>query len=430
MKKLLSIICVIIIIFSSAVLGVISASSYNLSLLKSCKKLFTYNGKSSSYVYGYTSDTLYSAKVLPSVNDIRYVSVDGLIRAVCHNETCAYALYEDKFKNRYYYIVQMNMIDGSCKYYSLGNEPALKNTSVAVSDNEVFIINTDGQYAYAKGIDLNGEKENTYQFDGVVSEVFINNSKAYARLYNGEIYYISNGKYQYATSINTVDSLSNAGTGWIYTDYKSLVSLTDKNQQQIYSADSNRIVNNSCVIYSDGRRIKTSDGKYYNMSYDIIALLSTDNKIAVVLSDYSCKVISKTEMKSDNGSSVNNYITNNGSSYYVNDNIIYGVESGTTVSQFKKAFSSTINVYDSDGNSVTSEKMKTGYITEISGNRYFVAVRGDVTGEGNVKSNDITVLMSVLVDKSKISGVFYISADYNYNGKVNNQDLVLIAQDY
>lgn len=430
MKKLLSIICIISIILFFAVFTVNSEATYNFSLLGNCKDIYTYSSNNSSYIFGYNYNTLYSAKVLPSVN-IRYITIDGFIRSACHNDTYAYALYEDSRINGSYYVVQMNMNNGNCTYTNLGKYGKLNYNSFAVADNEIFIVNSDNLYTYVMGFDFNGTKLYEYSLSGVVSKVFVNNSKAYALLHSGEIYNIGKGSYDYVATVNSEAEICNAGSDYIYANCETLVSLKNNSQQKVYGASLNCIVKNNQIIYSHGNKLKTSDGKSYNTSNDIIALTSTGNNIALLLSDYTCKIITESDL---NTSSSNLNVDNNtsiGSLYYLsNDGIIYAVESGTTVSRFKNNFSVSSAVYDTDGNYVTSGKIKTGYTAVVSNTRYYISVRGDVTGEGNVKSNDITLLMSMLADKTELSGAFYQSADYNYDGYVNNKDLVLIAQKY
>ena len=85
----------------------------------------------------------------------------------------------------------------------------------------------------------------------------------------------------------------------------------------------------------------------------------------------------------------------------------------------------TGNVYDEKGNTVTSGKVRTGYSADVNGVKRLISVRGDITGEGNVKSNDVSALMSGLTEKTTLSKVQSVSADYNFDGKVNNKDLVL-----
>ena len=430
MKKLLSILCIISIIFSLPILTVNGISTYNLSLLSNCKNIYTYSSDNSSYIFGYNSDTLYSAKVLPRYN-IRYITVEGLIRSVCHNDTYAYALYEDSRINDNYYVVQMNMNNGNCTYFNMGKYSKLNYNYLAVADSEIFLINSDSHYSYVMGLDFNGAKLYEYCFSSVVSNVFINNGKAYALLYSGEIYNIGKGSYCYVTTVNSEAKICNAGNDCIFTNNETLVSLKNNSQQKVYGANLNCVVNNNQIIYADGNKLRTADGKFYNTSYNIIALTSTGDNIALLLSDYTCKIIAKSELNTSiNRLNIDSNSSNSSLYCLSDDEIIYAVESGTTVSQFKNNYSASASVYDSDGNLITSGKIKTGYSVIASDVRYYISVRGDVTGEGNVKSNDIALLMSVLVGETELGGAYYKSADYNYDGYVNNKDLVLIAQKY
>ena len=95
---------------------------------------------------------------------------------------------------------------------------------------------------------------------------------------------------------------------------------------------------------------------------------------------------------------------------------------------FKKLFSDEIAVYDKNGNVVTSGKIKTGYRARISDRIYEISVLGDITGEGNVKSNDVSALMSYFVEKTDLIGVYLASADYNNDGSITNKYLVGIAR--
>ena len=98
------------------------------------------------------------------------------------------------------------------------------------------------------------------------------------------------------------------------------------------------------------------------------------------------------------------------------------------MSNFKELFSDVITDVDKSGNEVTNGKIKTGYRTRISNVIYEISVSGDITGEGNVKSNDVSSLMSYFVKKSDLFGVYLTSADFNNDGNINNKDLVGIAR--
>ena len=146
-----------------------------------------------------------------------------------------------------------------------------------------------------------------------------------------------------------------------------------------------------------------------------------------MFSDFSSQIIDLSDLQAYKSDFTINKIE---IPYNIDGSIICGVENGTTVSEFKKKFLTDISVYNLNGENVTSGLIKTGYRTFIAGESYSISVKGDITGEGNVKSNDISELMSMLTGKTQISGVNYKSADYDLNGTVNNIDLVLIAQKY
>lgn len=425
MKKHISIFLFIIIFILNSILCVNSETSYNLTALNNCDYLYTYNSSNACYFYGYNINTLYSAKVLPEV-DIFYVSVDGKIRSVCHNNNYAYALYEDYNKDDNFYIVKMNMSNGNCNYYNIGYYPKLRKTSFSVSNNEIFLINTDIHTSYVMSLDFNGNRKYNYQFDVSVTRVFINDENVYAHLYGGEIYKLNNGTYTLFGDAISKESVCNAGAGYIYTDENSLYSISD-NYSRTYYTNFNCIVKNGSIYYADGNRLKTSEGKNYKMPDDIIAIVSSKDSIAVLLSNYSCRILNKSELNAKAPSLNNNP---NIDSYYYIDNVLYGIECGTNVSDFKKSFSNNVNVYDTDNSTVTSGKMKTGYNVSTGDTNYYIAVQGDITGEGNVNSKDVSSIMSFLSGATELKGEFYYSADFNYDENVDNRDMVLIAQKY
>lgn len=422
MSKLFVSILLAVMLISISVICVNSVSEYNLSELKNCSYLYTDNNNRGSYVYGYNADTLYCAQLLPKC-EVRYVTYDGTIRSACQNGENAYALFETYTAKKPYVLARLNMSNGSCSYYTFTNLEHIDNSSIAVLDNKVFFKKTDSHYSYVVEYSFSGNKLNEYRFDDEVSELFVNNSNAYARLLEGNIYRLSNGTSSFSASVKYQSDFVNAGKGYIHTDYGKLISIDNNTTENTFDTC---VMYNSEMYYVNGKTVVNND-KYYTFSKDVSKLLANNNQIAVLFSDYFCQVIDVSELKEYKSDFT---INKTEIPYSIEGDIICGVENGTTVSEFKHEFSADISVYNVNGEKVTSGLIKTGYRTFIAGETYNISVRGDITGEGNVKSNDISELMSMLTGKAQIIGVNSKSADYDLNGKIDNIDLVLLAQKY
>lgn len=432
-KKILSILIIFLTIVFISLYGAESKTVKNLNDLSYCKNLYTYSGNHYAYFYGYTSDTLYSAQSIPDLN-LRYIKVDGLIRAVCHNENYAYALYETKSSARSYSIVRMNMQNGNCNYFDIGAQSNIINSSFAATDDEIFIIRTDSYNSYAASYDTNGKRKYNYKFDSNVEKLFINDSKTYAVLYNGDIYALENGTHTFCNNLGNNHNFADAGAGYIYTEGKLLISLTDNSRENIVNAKTFRIVKCENKLFSlTTDTLKSSDGGKYSTPNPYM-MAATKSFISVISSNYECNTISISEMY-ENKSNNNDYDDNVNQNYQdldnhykIKDNIMLGIESGTTVSQFKRNFSEKVTVYNKDGDVSASGKIATGFRCKVYGNTYKIAVRGDVTGEGNVKSNDVDIIMKNMIGLQSLENEFYAAADYNFDGVLDNRDLVAIAQ--
>ncbi len=439
MKKTLSIIIIITSFIFVFIPEVNSKTEYNVAEMDNCKEFFTENNKSGSFLYGYNINTLYSKMILPSMTS-RYVSVNGKIRSVCQDGYYTCALYERSSVNGNYTVVRMNMNNGDCSYYDFNGIKSLACKYFAVSNGMVYFMMTNSNYSYVASYLLNGIKQTEYKLDDDVLKLFTNNSNVYAELYNGKIYRLNNKGSEYAVSVNSSYSFSNAGLNWIFSNTGSLISLESTTTKSISNSKPNCVLSyDNSILYASGTVVylknNSNNIKFYNAGSSIISVFYFDGNFAVLTSDYRLSVIKEAEFKSNN---TNNNQTNNNQSkidnsdniapYFLRNGIICGVESGTTVSEFKKLFSYSVTVYDSDGDKVTSGKMKSGYSSDCYGEVYYISVTGDLTGEGNLKSNDVSALMSELVDKIDLNSVFKASADYNFDGAVDNKDLILISR--
>ena len=425
-RKLITAILLSLIFLLFTVSTVYSEAERNLSVFKECNKYFTDNNSDGSFIYGYNFSTLYSSRILPSLN-VRYVKTDGIIRAVSHNGSCSYALHE---KKRAYFITELNAANGECFTYSFGNLKSIENSSFAFSNGIAYLIFTDDTYTYVRSYDSNGKALRKYTFDENVQRLVTNDSKVYAQLYTGEFYRLDKSGSHYCISVNMRYDFCNAGSGYIYSEAGTLFSLSENRIEHILGTKLDCIVKReNRIVYSDDWTIEYN-GKFYKSKNKIQALFFYGNNVAFLDNNINLHTIKLSDFKEADSELFNNYgnESSNGTIKVNSNGYITGINSGTTVTEFKKHFSNEVIIYDRDGNEITNGKIKTGYRAVVSDVIYEISVLGDITGEGNVKSNDISALMSYFVNKSDLSGVYLKSADFNSDGNIDNKDLVGIAR--
>lgn len=422
MKKVFSCVCMTIIFLFISTSAVFSFVVDDVSVLENCRELYSEINSDGAYLYGYTIKCVYSAKVLPNVN-IRKLEVSGKIRSVSHYKSKTVALVEVSIDN--FEVVVLDNNTGIYDYYKFNNMSELDVASFAFENNRVYFVKTDSNYNYVQSYSLSGELLHTYKFGKQLCNIFGNNSKTYVRMYDGTIYRLSENTYEYIAEIDRNSSISNAGANWIFSGTE-LISLDNNQKETVYNGAVNCVAyNNGKVINSRNKTLCINGTELYKFNKEVEFLLSYENLISAITVDFSSITLEIDMLENDENCFLN---SPNEQTYKINsDGIIYGVESGTTVSLFKKSYN-TENVYDKNGYEVTNGKMKTGYRALINGKNRLISIRGDITGEGNVKSNDVSALMSALSGKTKLSNIQSVSADYNFDGKVNNIDLVLIAQ--
>lgn len=422
-RKLITSILLSLIFIFFAVSTVYSESERNLSEFENCREFFTENNSDGSFIYGNNFYTLYSACVFPSYSS-RYVNIDGIIRASSHNGKCAYALWE---KSGNYNVTELDSTNGYYKTYSFGKLKSIENSSFAFCDNKAYFVFTDDVYSYVKAYTNKGEFYQRYVFNANVINVFSNDNCAYALLYNGDIYKLNDGKTTFCANINTGYAICSAGNGYIYSESEVLFSLKNGKYEYIPNSQAKCVIKSgNQVIYSTGKTIKYGE-RSYSSEDKIQALFLFGNKVGMLDINFRLKTINLSDIKNNSNHGSSNKYSNQ--PFSINSKgYITGIESGTTVKEFKNRFSESVSVYDNKSKEVTSGIMKTGYTASISGKEYKVSVLGDITGEGNVKSNDLSALMSHFISKVKLDGVYLNSADYNNDGKINNKDLVGIAR--
>lgn len=436
MKRLISLLTAVILISCVSICKSRAYEEYNLSDLANCSGIKSDSNSRGGYLCAFSGNTVFSAKLVPDFSSYNF-TVNGHIKGVSQSGKYTYALVlEDTFTNKYS-VYSLNTDNGNVFQSTFSNEN-FRTDSFSVSDNCIYYIKTDSAYAYVACVNLSSDKKTKITFGQNVNEVFNNNGKSYARLYDGSICKLSQTSSTRVANAGEFRNISNVGINKVINEDGFVVSLSDNSREYVSNAEFGKVSASdnkvfSVVNYHLSR--KTSD-KTQNVSIPDTAkaVVSYKNQCGVLLdngtvqvyesSDFDEKKTADNNNHSDSSNSDNQAVI---SDYIFSDGIIYGVYSGETVADFK-AKTSDDAVYKSDGSVAKSGKLKTGFTTVINSKTYTIAVCGDVTGEGNVNSKDVTLLQKHLCGNAKLSGAFLKAADFNLDGKVDNRDLVLISR--
>lgn len=416
-KKLMSVILALLFTALCPVFSASAGESFNLEILENCGKLYSYSGTGSAYFYGFRDKTLYSSRVIPSQIS-RYITVSGTIRAVCHDENCAYALYDGSGYS--FGIVRMNMNSGNCDYLTIPDTKNASNRSFAASGNEVFIIFGNSSYSNVCSFNFSGQKLYSYNFSQGVELLFNNCGYAYAKARSGDIFRLSGGSKTFCANLDAYSNFENAGAGYILSGDNQLISLNGSGVDYPNCSKAVRTVNNTFKI--NGSSLSFSGGETDIGSAKLMC--AAGNKAAVLQDNYNCVVIDSAEYKSNSSNGSTRTIGN----LKLTDNIILGIEPEITVTKVKEKFPEIIKLYDTNRSEITSGKLRTGCWAEIPGGTYELALTGDTNGSGTVNSADTDDIMSVIIGEKNLNGCYQKAADYNLDGVVDTKDLVLIGK--
>nr|WP_302119675.1 dockerin type I repeat-containing protein [uncultured Ruminococcus sp.] len=436
MKRLISLLTAVILISCVSICKSRAYEEYNLSDLANCSGIKSDSNSRGGYLCAFSGNTVFSAKLVPDFSSYNF-TVYGHIKGVSQSGKYTYALVlEDTFTNKYS-VYSLNTDNGNVFQSTFSNEN-FRTDSFSVSDNCIYYIKTDSAYAYVACVNLSSDKKTKITFGQNVNEVFNNNGKSYARLYDGSICKLSQTSSTRVANAGEFRNISNVGINKVINEDGFVVSLSDNSRVYVSNAEFGKVSASdnkvfSVVNYHLSR--KTSD-KTQSVSIPDTAkaVVSYKNQCGVLLDNGTVQVYESSDFDEKKTADNNNHsdLSNSDnqaviSDYIFSDGIIYGVYSGETVADFK-AKTSADAVYKSDGSVAKSGKLKTGFTTVMNSKTYTIAVCGDVTGEGNVNSKDVTLLQKHLCGNAKLSGAFLKAADFNLDGKVDNRDLVLISR--
>lgn len=436
MKRLISLLTAVILISCVSICKSRAYEEYNLSDLANCSGIKSDSNSRGGYLCAFSGNTVFSARLVPDFSSYNF-TVNGHINGVSQSGKYIYALVlEDTFTNKYS-VYSLNTDNGNVRKTSF-NDENFRTDSFSVSDNCVYYIKTDSAYVYVACVNLSSDKKTKITFGQNVNEVFNNNGKSYARLYDGSIYKLSQSSSTYVADTGELKNIYNAGINRVINEDGFIVSLSDNSRNYVSNATEENVSVSDGKIYSAVNyrlNLKTSEKtKSVSIPDTAKTVVSYKNQCGVLLdngtvqvyesSDFDEKKTADNNNHSDSSNSDNQAVI---SDYIFSDGIIYGIYSGETVADFKaKTFADT--VYKSDGSVAKSGKLKTGFTTVMNSKTYTISVCGDVTGEGNVNSKDVTLLQKHLCGNAKLSGAFLKAADFNLDGKVDNRDLVLISR--
>lgn len=439
MKRLISLVTAVMLI---ALLGVCKSRAYdeyNLPDLAACSSVKSDSNGKGGFVCAFSGNTVCSARLVPDFSAYSF-TVDGQIRSVSQSGKYTYALvFDDAFKNKYS-VYALNLDNGNVSQNTFVDENFMTD-SFSVTDNSIYYIKTDSLTSYVVCRNLASDKKSKITFSDNVNEVFNNNGNSYARLCDGSIYKLSQSSATYAANTGELKNIYNAGVNRVINEDGFIVSLSDNSREYVSNAVAENVSVSDNKIYSAVNyrlNLKNSEKtKSVSIPDRAKAVVSYKNQCAVLLDNGTVQVFGSVDFEekktNDNNDNNNNHnssksdIQPNNSDYLFSDEIIYGIYSGETVVEFKNKTSAE-NVYKSDGTIAKSGKLKTGFTVVIDSKTYTIAVCGDVTGEGNVNSKDVTLLQKYLCDNAELSGAYLQAADFNLDGKADNRDLVLISR--
>lgn len=117
--------------------------------------------------------------------------------------------------------------------------------------------------------------------------------------------------------------------------------------------------------------------------------------------------------------------------YSVLGKVIYDILPGTTVNDFKTnmKLDETDKIINESGAQNSNTKISTGMQLETAnGERYFLSVKGDISGDGNVMPSDLLQLKKVIVGSQTEKQYDVYSLDINNDNDITSTDLLILDQ--
>ena len=452
MKRLISLLSAVIMIACVSVSKSRAYEEYNLSGIIGCSDIKSDSNSKGGYLCAFSGNTVFSARLVPDFSAYNF-TVSGHIRGVSQSGKYTNALvFDDAFTNKYS-VYSLDTDNGNVRKTSF-NDKNFRTDSFSVSDNCVYYIKTDSTYAYVACVDLSTGRKTKINFSQNANEIFNNNGKSYVRLYDGSVCRLSQASSVCVANTGEFRNIANVGINKVINQDGFIVSLSDNSREYVSNAEFGKVSasDGKVFIVVNYRLSRKASDKTQSVSITKAAkaVVAYKNRCGVLLdngtvcvyepSDFQEKKFINNNNNNSNSNNNNNNNNNNNrhdssktdnqavnSDYIISDGMIYGIYSGETVADFKRKTSADA-VYRTDGTVAKSGKLKTGFTTVIDSKTYVITVCGDVTGEGNVNSRDVTLLQKYLCGNAELDGAYLKAADFNLDGEADNRDLVLISR--
>ncbi|MDO5568837.1 MAG: hypothetical protein Q4G04_01830 [bacterium] len=294
------------------------------------------------------------------------------------------------------------------------------NNNVKYSDGEVLNI-SEGKYivnsnkANGNGVriyfnDVNFLTESEYYYALTTINGIVYSTKKYSKQNFNDSFYneinfneLIDGNYNYCFSIYDINgNLVNQVT-YKFVNTKSASSFNSE------IGEMNNDLRNNVI-------------SYYNLAEEVKSSLSNKAQWDILLSRYNNLFVDNKISNSYLYSSYYEFMDNTYSIIEVNDNVIL-----SDVTDELSSNEELVKYTSNDLSLKTGSKLTINYCGIVIS--YDVIVKGDVTGDGLVISEDIDMLMKHLVDLEQLDNIFLVAGDYDNNGSVNVLDVRYLYND-
>lgn len=156
-------------------------------------------------------------------------------------------------------------------------------------------------------------------------------------------------------------------------------------------------------------KIKTPAGMIGYVAQDCLKTVSNNNS----------------NSNTNTNNSNNDSVTSGDSNSKIDGNTIKMTPS-VTVESLKLTYGNNISVKKTDGSSISSGLVGTGYKVTVKGKEYTAIKKGDVNGDGKVTTTDYVCIKNYIMGSKNLNEYESNAADVNNDGKVKTTDYVKI----